>query len=520
MPEAFAQRIPRPPAFVDAQDCRRWLAALSGEHPARAHAALVAESNLLNAQPLAPDERLRILELLREAAHRACSEAARRFARRALPLAASEKAAFDANVALARALAKGYAICLEAGAPGQSRAPGEAALAAQRSLATLAWEQLDACRTGIESAPSFWRAAHRIYSAAEALGVAEDAVEDPLFDERAASPAAVYAYVLLLHRCDAHELEPSEFESARRHLARWSRHLKFSASPPPFFRLPPLVVDCAGSRPPSQVPPQAGRLRYLDTAPLAAKLKRRLQATADGAARATHAPEPGFWRHLYEHCCKGALVRLPASGKVGGDCRLVTGLDAAHYYLSGRKPFREPIDEATLASWEVEKIATLRMLAPRVENGFSRSRGFQVETWQLIEASGGELTLFRPPDAPGRLGRGQLVAIKGPPDEAYVLARVHWVRLDAQGATLARVRRIPGTPRPAAIRVAPAARADGQWRPGFVVTGGATPSLVGPRGAFRPGDVIDLLDNGRRSVKLTAFLERGIDFERGSLGSP
>jgi len=52
------------------------------------------------------------------------------------------------------------------------------------------------------------------------------------------------------------------------------------------------------------------------------------------------------------------------------------------------------------------------------------------------------------------------------------------------------------------------------------VTGGATPSLVGPRGAFRPGDVIDLLDNGRRSVKLTAFLERGIDFERGSLGSP
>ncbi|GAB4165233.1 MAG: hypothetical protein OHK0026_10960 [Rhodocyclaceae bacterium] len=513
MIEASVRMYSRPPAFLDVQSCRGWLAGLAAEHPARHPARLLAEVNLLNGQPLTAPDRLSILEMLREPAHRASAAAARRFAWRGLPLAASEQAAFEANVALARSLARGYAMCLEARAPDDASGMQEAALAAQRSLATLAWEQYDGIRVGMDPPPAFWRALHHLYSAAEAVGVAGTELADPLFDVPSVSPAAVYVQVLLLHLADARELDPAELESARSHLARWSRHLPLSVWPPPDFRIPPVAVDCSGGEPPSQVPPQGGRLRYVDITQLAAKLKRRLQPRAG-----VPEPEQALWRHLYERCCKGALVRFEPRGDAHAECRLVAGLEAAHYYLSGRKPFREPADAASLARWEVEKIATLRMMAPRVEEGFSRSRGFRVETWSLVRDCGAETTVSRAPGEDGRLARAQLVAFKRPPDEGYALGCVRWVRLDARGGLCACVRLIPGVPRPVAIRVA--GRGPSQWRPGFSLAGERGASLVGPRGAFCPGDVIDVLDNGRRSAKLLAFLERGMDFERASCESP
>lgn len=495
---------------------------MAQQPPARALARLLGELNLLNLHAVSPRERLGILDCLRAPAHEACSAAARKFAWRALPLATSEQAALDANVALANALSEGYRLCLDEYAARQD-ATGEAARIAEHSLAALAWMHHDLLRAAIEPPAGFWQALHRLYAQVEALGLGRTEVQDPLFDIRATTPAAVYVHVLLLDRAATHELGPAHFETARRRLAHWSRHLRVLETPPARFALPPLVSDLSGAAPPGHVPPASGRLRYVDPAPLALKLKRRIDALQQAAGEAIPVPpetasradEPPILRHLYVHCCKGAVARSASPLPGDGVCGVATGIEAAHYYLSGSTPFRPPQDAAALSRFEAEKIATLRMMEPLYRPGYSRQHGFRMQTWQLAGESATQLHIERAVQCEGRIARGQLVLLKRGRDHA--LGCVRWVRMTADAVLCAAVRPFPGVPRPVAMR--PAQRAGGTWQPALVVADADACTLIGPRGSLHAAGVIDLLDSGPRSAKLAASFERGTDFERAAYES-
>jgi hypothetical protein len=193
------------PAFTTANGCRDWLSGTPLTDAAQAHAALLRQINLLNQAKLPADVRFDILEQLREPIHDAQEEFSRRFAGKPLPLAPAEQAAFDSCRALWHGLAAGYTACFDALA---AQAGLPAALAAQRALAAFAAEQLEIQRAGRVPADEHWHTLHRMYAAAERLGVAALEVADPvrLGDKVASSPAAAYVEAMLLHAASLHEL--------------------------------------------------------------------------------------------------------------------------------------------------------------------------------------------------------------------------------------------------------------------------------------------------------------------------
>lgn len=516
------------PAFASAEECRKWIANLPLANAAQAQADLLSQCARLGLGTAGVEDRLHILELLREPIHFVMTETARKFIGRPLPFGHGEQAAFDANRMLAHAIADGYQGCLDACVQQDEEASRHAGLIAERTLAAYAREQFEHYRAGMELAAGFWSGLHDAYAKAERLGVAHARIEDRYFASRPVSPSSVFGFVLAMHTASPYELSPRQLQNVKHWLANWSRRLEAAEAPVSNPRLPSLVADLALDSPPVWTAPPAGDLRYIDTVPMASRIKKRLRALADGAtaeslglgADCGNSGCEQLLRHLYDHCCKGGVPRAQARRPVSGECRFVIGTEGIHYYLSGRKPFRQPSAGRDLSRHETDTIATLGIVADHTEKDFSRRQGFRIESWRMADETPAGLRMVRSPAADGgRLARGQLVALTTSDERGYVLAVARWVILRRDGSVETGVRLIPGKAKPVALRPHGSAYARDAWRPGFLLgevrSLEAAPKIVVPPAWFKTGRLIDVFDEEVRRVRLTALAERGMDFERG-----
>jgi len=505
---------------------RKWLARLPLSNPAQTQAEILAQINLLNRHTVAPFERLRILDALRESTRFVIAQSSRRFVGHPLPLTASEQAAFDANRLLLQAEAAGYQLCVDACLAGERCIGGEAATVSERALSTLAIEQFEHYRAAREVPPDFWRRLHRVFAAAERLGVSGTDVPDRYIDKRPTSAAAVYAHVLMFHAASPYELSPRQLPIAHRWLAHWSSRVPVLAEPPADFKLPPLVADLGGQSPATQVPVAQGDLRYVDPAPLARKIKRRVSSLQKGATPqelglGEDCKQPGceqLLRHLYDRCCKGGITRSASRQPGSGQCRFILGAEAVHYYLSGRKPFEPPVVGSDLTKQQFDALATFGRIAIPKEDNYSLQHGYRIETWRILDQSSRGMRLMRLPGAEGnRIARGQLAAV-AVPGIGFLLASVRWAMQSQDRAIHAGVQLIPGPPSMIGLRPREPVQGKENWRPGFLlpaVPDANTPaSVVIPSAWYRSERIIELSDQGRRSVRLTRVVERGTDFER------
>lgn len=514
-----------PPAFTSAAGCRDWLAVQPLANPVQSQAALLRQLNLLNRHTLPAGERLKILELLREPVAFAQSEATRKFAGRPLPLSPPEQAALDSNRNLWQALQTGYLHCLTACQGPQAELRQHAALAAQRVLHALRGELLDIYRAPSDPPARLWRTLHRVYALAEELAVTTQPLHDTLqADHPGSSVAAAYAHTLLMELAGPYELSSRQLLQVERWLARWGAKVSVLAAPPPAPRVPPLVVDLASERPVVAADDGGAQMRWLDLSELARSVKRRIVHLQKGASPAAlglgeDCVQPAcehLLRHLYRHWFKGGVAREHPRRAGSGQCRLVGGHDAIHYYLSGRI-FRQPGQAETMTKTQIEEIATFGRIATRHEEDYSRAQGFHFEFWRVLDESASGLRLARPlGQGGGRLGSGQLVGIR-PQDAGFLLAVARWVRITG-GELQAGIEILSGQPRPVALRGTGLSAINEKYRPGFRLP--AVPALhdpesvIVPAGWFRPGRVIELFDEASRQIRLTRQLDRGSDFER------
>ena len=142
---------------------------------------LLRQLNLLHRHELPPGERFAILEALRQPVIEVQAAAAAIFAGRPLPLANPEQAALERTLEVWSILAQGYlrsftALCDAGG----GRNLPLTALLAQRALAAFADWQVDLCRGEQLPDAAYWRDLHQVIAVAEALGITETAVSDPL----------------------------------------------------------------------------------------------------------------------------------------------------------------------------------------------------------------------------------------------------------------------------------------------------------------------------------------------------
>ncbi len=517
----------QPPAFANARSCRDWLSAQPLANPAQAQALMLRQINLLNRYALAPAERLKILELLRDPVAFAQTESARKFAGRPLPLAPPEQAGLDANRTLWQAVQTGYLHCLAACLEGSAELRPHAAMIAQRAMSALRAELLDIYRAAIDPPALLWRVLHRVFSAAESLSALAHPVNDSLQTEHTASSVvATYAQTLLLHRASPYELSGRQLMQVERWLHRWGGKVAVLNAPPAEPRVPPLLVDLSSDAP--ETAGEGGQLRWLDLSDLSRSVKRRITHLQRGESPASlglgeDCIQPGcenLLKHLYQQWFKGGAIRLHPrrSGTGNGTCRLVTGLDAIHYYLSG-KIFSQPGQGGAMSKTQADEIATFGRVATRHEDDFSQLHGFMVEEWRVLDESATGFRLMRPLfQAGGRVGGGQMVAIMPEGSRSFLLAVARWSRLTGGSELQAGIQIMPGNPQTVALRGTGLTAVNEKYRPGFrlppVPALKYPESVIVPAGWFRSGRIVEIYEQSSRQIRLTQQLDRGSDFER------
>jgi len=88
-----------PLQFTDSAGCKRWIDQLTPTNVQLTQQVLTGQLASLDAAPLAPLERLKILETLREPVHFVQNESAKRYVGKPLPLEAGESAVWENVIA-------------------------------------------------------------------------------------------------------------------------------------------------------------------------------------------------------------------------------------------------------------------------------------------------------------------------------------------------------------------------------------------------------------------------------------
>lgn len=517
------------PAFDNARGCRAWLSAQPLTNAAQAQALLLRQINLLNAYPVAPAERLKILEMLREPIAFAQAESARRFAGRPLPLAPAEQAAMDANRTLWQAIQTGYLHCLVACQDGDADLRPHAGLIAQRAIGSLRAELIDIYRAPTDPPERLWQLLHRIYAVAESL----DALTSPVSDSQqgkhpSTNVDAAYVQTLLLQRANPYTLSGRELLQVDRWLSRWGARVAILKTAPAEPRVPPLVVDLASGVPEAVAGAKEGSRRWLDLSDLSRSLKKRIVNLHEGKPPSSlglgeDCIQPGceaLLRQLYQQWFKGGASRTLPRHAGHGICRLVTGFEAINYYLSG-KVFRQPVHAADLSKLQHDEIATFGRIATRHEDDYSQAHGFMIEEWRILDESATGFRLGRGlAQGGGRIGGNQLVAVQPGSTSGFMLAVVCWSRIAGGSELLAGINVLPGSPLTGAVRGTGLPSANEKFRPCFLlpeVPAVKEPrSIIVPAGWFRPGRVVEVSVSHSSQLRLGKILDRGSDFERAT----
>ena len=510
-----------PPAFTTAAAAGDWLAALSLTHTQQAQTLLARELALLGGTTIAPDERMRIAETLREAVLFVQHEAQRRFAGRPLPLAPAESSVFDACLALWQALETNYLLCLQAGM--ERYAPDSIALAAQRACSCKCGELAAHCRAGIVPAAAWWHRLHQIYRAIEATQTTLRTVADGLRGNPATTATAAYVEALLLGRVWAIEAGPRQIDLIERWAARWAGKVSVLNSSPREPKTQPLNVDLGGGAPTGEIAAAAADRRWLELSELRKSLKYRLQALAGGATPAelqlgSDCVQPDcedLLKRLYRCWCKPAEAAPAATVEY----ELASGFEAIHYFVSG-KLFQQPEQGSRLGVREHDEIATFGgIVSQRREEA---AHNFATERWLARAGDLPDMSLSKDLAPAGqRLGRDQLIALRPDGAKDFMLAAVRSVRLVAESNRLeAHVRLLPGSPSAVAVRCTGLSADEGRFDRGLRLPAlealQEPASVLTPNGYFRPGRIVELYTDCRRQVRLTRLLSRGTDFERDS----
>lgn len=510
-------------AFATVTDGRRWLGDQTLTNPGNMQRLLCEQVDLLNRQPLPLRQRFDILEMLHPQIAFVQEEISKRYTGKPLPLADAEAGAFNANMRLWQAVTTGYLRCLDEAITGGASERTLATLV-QCALATLLAEQVDRVRSFAQPGPEHWSHLHQLMAYAEERGIATTpTVDEARYGEQAVTPLAVYAEILLLHAINA-----TEFATRPQRILRWARlwsgKLSLLTEPPEDLQIVPMCVDLESSLPPSPFPARnAKRPRFLDTSTLAGSLKACLIGLSNGKTPvelqlgddvSKNACEAMLQR-LFQCWCKGGMQRPPDRQAATGTVEMAVGAESIWYQLAG-VPFKQPRPSDELLRREREEIATFGHVSGRAEMQAVDTSKLTVEAdWQIVNESRNGMRLLHTAGKQGqRIGIGYLVALRRSPTEAFALASVRWLMMDAEGALHAGVQLMPGGATPISFRIA-GVNAKDPWRPAFVLCAEPAPEqLVLPAVVFRVNRILEIEGWPVRQFKLEKLIERSDQFER------
>lgn len=516
--------------FRDAARCRALLDELPLTRLETAYETLAALIGGMQNTPPPPGDYLDVLEALRNPLAFVQEEMSQRYSAMPLPPASDEDGTLRRVVLMWQAMARSYVQVARLGR-GDPRVQEATALICHRCIHYGGKVILEYFRARRELPRDVWSDLHSHYAAAEKLGLATEPVVE-LFNEdsNSESCATAYAAVLLIDLSDPYGRSPREFSWT----CRWARRFApLTRIMPPEESDPPrtygvdLLLD-RGLRPLGQQA-RGENLRRLESIALAQKMQELLALLRQNTTPASlglgeDCSQPATSRlllQLFRPWCLAAAPRRFQRRQAAGVAQLCSGFDSIHYYVSG-KEFTQPDHVRVYSREEFDTIVTFRYQVDPDQplHVHTAQMGFVLEHWQVVDESVSGFRLQRAEEG-CRIEHGELIALRPPDGGRFLLCRVSWLMFAGTGNLFAGVFVLPGAPegiaaRPTGLTVSPSEKYVRAFYLPAVAALKEKPSLVLPRGWFRPERVIEIYAGRTEQVRLVELLTQGSNFDRVS----
>ncbi|MDR2689352.1 MAG: hypothetical protein LBB76_06295 [Azoarcus sp.] len=370
--------------------------------------------------------------------------------------------------------------------------------------------------------PGLWKEVHSSFTAAEQAHVAHIRVSDPLNTIwKAQSALEAYITILLLDLANPFSRTGHEWLW----IYRWAERFA------PYCTLDPNItgrkpttygLDLAsdhGLRPLGLLI-KGSNLHYFDCNKLASQIQSVFAQFKQGVSPLSL----GLGNDCSAEACAHLLLslyrpwglasagrRFPRRG-TNGLADLCTEWLAIGFYIQG-KLFEQPHRNA--ANGTVNTHHDFKQLHAEGER-----LGLICEKWKLIDQSVGGFRLQQHPQAE-RLKHHQLVGMRPPGGECFLLGQVSWLMFREDGLLEAGIHVLTGLPQTIAVRSV-STQSDGPqtiYSLAFLIDANETlhiaASLVLPVGWYRPNGILDAFHAGHnRKLYMTQLLLKGSDFEQ------
>jgi len=515
-----------PLQFTDSAGCKRWIEQLTLTNVQLTQQVLTAQLVSLGAAQLPPLERLKILETLRDPVHFVQAESAKRYAAKPLPLEAGETTVWNNVIALWQEMSRNYQQCLKAYREGDLAIAPHAALVTMRCLRLLGSTLLDYYHVYRQAPGALWRALHELYAFAESHGFARIRVQDS-FSQREPDSSCTESYVqvLLAQLANPYALSVRQMAFVARWIERWATLIGIASQPLPTSPIPSLAVDLSNANGVvfgAGLEPQP-HLRYLDLEQLSKTLRQTINLLKQGQTPGQlglgeDARQPGcenLLMLLYVQWCRAGTARAEERSETEEPAQVCFGLAATHLHVNSGRGFRQP---GELTSREKQDMDTYGYIT-RAGQGKDES----LELWQIINHSAsGFMCMQREPNGSGRVAHNQLLAVRRPTSRNFHLGMVQWLRMEESGELYCGVRLFPGTPLSISVRPSNFTPAGaGSYERALLLPEVPAPAtsatLILPAGWFQSGRFVELFSDRKQVAKLLNLLEKGSDFDRGTI---
>jgi hypothetical protein len=502
----------------------------------------------LNRLAVAPQNRLELMELYQAPVATVSSVLASQFRGLALPLAAELRQLAEFIRQLKMEMAIGYKCAindLQTARMGWSRRQSWIS-ASERAMWYLGEVLRNSYQVYMPPPPGVWREIHALYRLAEEQDRLTEAIE--LADEGDTRQTTIYEryrQIVLLGLCNPYQLAQTECALVSAFLQRRSEQAVMSKRLDVADPAGQFLIDLSRDVPPApfplrrQVQPSAD-LRVLNTIELArvvhGLIKRLEQGEAVGALDLSPALRATAWRDMLRRMIK--FWGLPpkrqyARNKIRGHLSLCTGINALHFFGSGRNAF-EPPDDNEQPELQGQDEATDKSVQAHDRNsqgdkakGAGPQRGasavpprwlaqarvatpesFPVDRWQLRDESARGLQLSREGGAGVQVRIGDVLGIQSPHDAGvWRVGVVRWIKSPEAKRIDMGVERLAPAMTPAAVKPVSSGRAAvGRYTQALLLP--AIPALR------RPPTLLVTGQEPARIVRPSKLLERTASFDQ------
>lgn len=518
-------------AIPDLRSGLAFLDRLSLQKAQHAHAALIEFIDSLIESPPPFQVFVQLLEQSRPLLAQFQRELAKAYVGRAIPLAEGEEAAFQQAVRAWQRMARAYARSAQFDPGEDAEHANRTATILQRCVRYSGLAIIEHFRVRRELPTGLWLDLYGYYDSAEEWGIATRQVFEPLCKVRQASCcAAELATVLLSELAGPYSYALRDIDLIADWAQLWGplvaiRKLRLGEVETQY--LIDLMKD-SGIRLAHQGSPSESA-RRLDTESLSAQIRLARKQLEE------HVPPRQL--HLGDCSTKGAQTLL---GQVARPWAQVssprrfrrrpsqgTALVSTHfgdiYYLLNGRDFSQPEAENVYSRRDYELLYAFRHNADPARNLHVKNpeRDVPADTWQVLNESVNGCRLERH-GIGQRVAHQQLLAVRLPKHDMWVLAQAHWLMQERDAGLVAGLEILAGEPLAVAVRRVggPGQPPDEGFTIGFLLS--EVPAIQSPASLILPaewyaqGQEVELYTSTSWRVRLTGLVQRGTDFDRAS----